>query len=253
MKKIFFFILLSLSMNAFSKCKEPHFSIYPYSDNLPQNSLILIQGNTNTQKEIISLLNKDFPIYLKSNNEIVNLNVKEIFSGQSLTKQAILIPERKLIIGEEYELIIENINSNEKELLSKYNHDTKKFESIKWIITNSNHSITRIKEKPEFLSFNSQSYGCGPSQNVNFKFPDSESESIILKSELIDLKTNIKTTYCIIKNKGENLSIGRSMCGGEFYFNLNSFYKIRFNIIDDEGNESKNWSEWIEFETIKKR
>ncbi|MGY5353561.1 hypothetical protein [Wenyingzhuangia sp. IMCC45467] len=160
-----------------------------------------------------------------------------------------MIPEHELNIGIEYELIIDNLNKHEKELFLKYNSKSQKYESIKWIITNSNLPTERIKLDPKFLSFSSQSYGCGPSQNVSFTFADSKNNSEILKTELVEISTNTKTTYCIIKRKGKDLSIGRNMCGGNFYFNLNFLYKIRFNIIDNNGNESENWSEWIQFET----
>ena len=109
MKKIIPILILFLTtVDGFSKCASSELYFWPNKQTISQNSIFLIEGYATSQK-IIQALGASYKVYLKSNKQEIKLNVQEILVGQFQLTQAILKPESSLSVGQEYELVIENL------------------------------------------------------------------------------------------------------------------------------------------------
>src|SRR5690606_27206257 len=114
-----------------------------------QNSFFVIDGYASSQK-IISGLGTTYKVYLKSDKEKIKLNVRELLVGQYSLTQAILKPEKILSVGQEYELIIENLGELESQVY-KYNDATRQREKVKWTVSNFNDTVSPTWTKmPKF-------------------------------------------------------------------------------------------------------
>lgn len=83
---------------AFADCAGNGLWVFPKSKNILQNTRFVLNAYASSQF-IISELNKQHPVYLKSSNQIIKLNVLEICEGQFYLTQAVLVPESNLTAG----------------------------------------------------------------------------------------------------------------------------------------------------------
>ncbi|HYK75725.1 MAG TPA: hypothetical protein VEV16_02010, partial [Daejeonella sp.] len=87
-------------------CGSTGLRLWPSGKTVKQNTLFVINGYSDS--EYIYQLNKKYPIYLRSGDEKIELKVWEILTGYHVI-QAIIIPEKKLAAGKEYQLFIDSL------------------------------------------------------------------------------------------------------------------------------------------------
>jgi hypothetical protein len=183
---------------------------------------------------------------LKSHGQKIKLIVQEILVGQYSLTQAILKPETTLTVGQEYELVIENLGDLENQAY-KYNASTGKREKIKWTVTSNWDTILPIwKEKPIFKDESYLEAGCGPIVFANFAYSASDNAEYLIRTTLKNQSTGIETTY-YLKAGDKVIDVGHGMCSGAFNFDGGDKFEVEFSLFDSSGNLTKWTGERIEF------
>lgn len=235
MKHLIIFTLLILnSYSLFADCMSRSIWCFPKAEEINHNSIIIIEGYGESQK-IIKDLNEKFPIYLKSEDHMVKLKVKEICQGAFRENQAILEIDGDLVIGKKYVLKIDGLTKEENDFYGEIDSWTVK--------GNFENKKTIWKQQPKYTDSEFAMYGCGPDVYLNFDCNVSNESEAFVKTELVDLKTNEKTIYYLTINAGK-IKIGHSMCGGPFAFKSKRQYKVRFDLHDISGNTTGKWTSW---------
>lgn len=246
MKKIFpILILLLTAVDGFSECASSGLYFWPIEKTISQNSIFVIDGYSTSQK-IISGLGTTYKVFLKSDKQKIKLNVQEKLVGQYNLTQAILKPETTLSVGQEYELVIENLGDLEDQI-SKYNSTTREKEKIKWTVSHFSDTLSPIWiSKPKFNNSSYEMYGCGPAIFANFSFSASDNSEFLIKTTLKNKSTGTKTTYYLRTYKNI-IAVGHGMCSGAFNFNGGEIFEIEFSLFDASGNVTKWTDDKIEF------
>ncbi|MBK9981060.1 MAG: hypothetical protein IPP15_01315 [Saprospiraceae bacterium] len=247
--KEFLIVILILLSSGKSKadCPLSSMEFWPAGTTIYENSLIVIDGYHLSNKIIVQL-NHEYPIYLTSGNLKVELKIKEITYGEAGLTQAILLPVKELIPGNEYQLNIDNIPSIDMPFINHRNPDTEKYEFPIWkVIKGRDVQIPRWKIRPKEVKKTYVQYGCGPETYVYFNFQAVDQSEILIRTSVTSLSSN-KTIVCYLRpDKNEVLKVGRGMCGGAFSFEDGEKFEVTFNIMDASGNISLLNGNKIEF------
>jgi len=246
MKKIFLLIILisqyCLANNDNLDCASNGLSFFPSEKEISLNSNFIIEGYAMSQKTIINL--KDKMVYLedKESNKI-HLEIIEILKGEMNLTQAILKPKNQLKPNTTYFLRISNLNEIDKDELYKWNYNTNEKEPISWKTKNIIFSdLINENLEIEYSKNEATLYGCGPAIYSIFEVKNSPNIEVWYRTEVVNIKTNIKTTYILINYKTE-LKVGHGMCSGAFRFLEKSEYKLRFTPMNTDGkmNITTKW------------
>ena len=132
MKKILLFLLLTFGMkSAFSDCAGMGMQFFPSTKEISLNSMFIIQGYAFSQKTIQSF--EERTIYLESESgELIELNLKEFYTGQMQLTQAIFYPTSELKPNTKYFLKYSDQTENEGREMKQYNREKKKSEKVYW-------------------------------------------------------------------------------------------------------------------------
>lgn len=246
MKKIIpIIILLLTTVDGFSKCASSGLYFWPTKQTVSQNSIFVIDGYATSQK-IITGLGTTYKVYLKSNNEKIKLNVQELLVGQFSLTQAILKPEEILSVGQEYELVIENLGALESQVY-RYNDSTRQKEKVKWTVSNFSDTVSPIwTNNPKFKNSSYDMYGCGPAIFANFTYSAKDNSEYLIKTIVKNKSTGIETTY-YLKPDDKVIAVGHDMCSGAFNLEGGDKFEVEFSLFDASGNLTKWTGERIEF------
>ncbi|WP_162880207.1 hypothetical protein [Mariniflexile rhizosphaerae] len=248
MKKIILFLLVTFGIKSvFADCAMSGMQFFPETKEVGLNSMFIIQGYAFSQKTIKSFENRT--IYLESEDgELIELNVQEILIGQMELTQAILCPISDLKPNITYFLKYSDQTERETKEMKQWNSDKKEYEKVYWKTTDKksavslNSNLTLEFEKTEVIH-----YGCGPDANAIFNIKNKSNSEIWYKTEVVDLKTENKTTFYIKEWDGQ-LHVGHGMCAGAFTFNAKGKYKVRFTPMSTDGKSVKT-TKWITFDS----
>lgn len=245
MKKVILISVMLLSaVNAFSKCAYTGLSFWPESQTVNKNSIFVIDGYQLSQK-IVSGLGTVHPVYLKSNQQKIKLTVQEILVGQYGLTQAILKPETSLSAGQEYELIIENLEDSER-IICRYNPAGER-KKIKWtVVIGLDNTAPVWGDNPKFKNSTYTVAGCGPIIFANFSFSASDKSEFLIKTTVRNISTGKETTY-YLKAEENLIAVGHGMCSGAFKFEDGENFEVEFSLFDASGNLSKSNGEKIKF------
>lgn len=245
MHKIVAIVLLSFSITiAKADCESSGISCWPNQTTIKKNSIFILTFYGLSQN-IVSQIGKKHSVFLKSGKQKIPLIITEIHKGQFELTQVLLKPSSELIGGLEYEIFIDSLSQYEG--IEKWNTETKKRETAKWIVTNNKDTENPIWiELPKFNSKTMVVYGCGPAKWVNFNFRFSDSSDVLIKTIVKSLKTHTETTYYLEK-EGNKIKIGHGMCSGAFHFDEGNNYEVTFSLMDQSGNFSTQNSKPIRF------
>lgn len=250
MSKVFTFLLsFFLTAQAFAECAMSGLWAYPTTREIHQNSIIVLEGYSYSER-IIDSLNIGYPVYLEADGHKVNLMVTEVRKGMFEITQAILKPEQHLIAGKKYYLKIENLNEWEVNDLTTWNDETKQSEPIYWNVTSiTDTEIPTWKENPRLVDRTTLWYGCGPAINAVFDLEIQDASKVLIKTELVNLNTNERNTYYLTLPEDGKLEVGHDMCSGAFNYEDKHKYKVRFSLTDLSGNTNIEWTTWINFDS----
>lgn len=233
-KVILIFILFLITIKGFSKCASHGLYFWPSGKTVNENSVFVIEGYQMSQ-QIITLLGTTHRAYLQSDQQIINLKVKEVLIGQFSLTQAILIPEKNLTVGLEYELIITNLKDPSEEV-SRANESTGKKEKVKWIVAAGKDTTAPVwTSTPAFENGTYQMYGCGPAVSANFTFSATDKSEFLIKTIVKNISTGKETTY-YLKKEGDIIQVGHGMCSGAFTFKDGEQFEVEFSLLDASGN-----------------
>lgn len=248
-------ILLTIALtlgtlgHVFADCAGSGLWAYPQTETIKQNSMIVLTGYYSSQK-IVTSLNDKYPIYLESEGHKVKLNVVNTYEGMFALTQAILQPEEKLIAGKTYQLKIDKLSEMETGLVSIWNSDRGKAEPIAWKVEDSiDTEVPELLSQPELVDKRITHFGCGPAIYADFKIQTKDESALLIKTELVDVNTGTSTIYYLNFDDVEILNVGHGMCSGAFDYKADGKYKIRFSLMDICGNENKEWTAWIAFDS----
>ena len=246
MKKCILILILFLAtIEGFSSCLSSGLYFWPNKQTINHNSIFVIEGYATSQK-IVSGLGTTYKVFLKSGKQKIKLNVQEMLVGQYHLTQAILKPATALFIGQEYELVIENLGDLENQVY-KFNDSTRQREKIKWTVTsNIDTTLPSWTNKPTFNDGSYMEAGCGPIVFANFAFSASDISEYLIKTTLKNKSTGIETTY-YLKADDKVISVGRGMCSGAFNFEGGDKFEVEFSLFDSSGNLTKWTGDRIEF------
>ena len=242
---ILILILLLCTVEGFSKCGPGRLYFWPTKPIVNQNSIFVIDGHGLSQR-IVSELGVTYKAYLKSNKKKIKLNVQELLIGQFGQTQAVLKPQTILSPGQEYELVIENLDDLENQAY-RFNDSTGKKEKITWSVSNFNDSKPPTwTSNPKFKNSRYDMYGCGPAAFANFSFSATDNSEYLIKTSLKNKSTGIETTYYLQPDNNE-IAVGHGMCSGAFNFDGGDKFEVKFSLLDASGNLTTSTAEWIEF------
>ena len=234
MKIILTVFIATLSIAHLSAMCDWHgLSAFPSGKTISQNSIIVIDGYEASQ-DIVTGLNKKYPIYLVSDKHKIKLTVKEILIGQFRLTQAVLIPETILTVGLDYTLIIDNLPEGES--LDRWNFELKKSEPVVYTVGPELDNTKAIFDDfPKEIKKSLIHLGCGPSIHVVFDCDVTDSSEYLVKATVKNLKTGKETSYYLEPDEG-TVNIGHGMCSGAFIFDDGDNYEVEFSLMDASGN-----------------
>jgi hypothetical protein len=248
MKKITLLLLLAFGIKtAFAECSMSGMSFFPETKEIGLNSKFIVQGYAYSQKTINSFKNRK--VYLESESgELIELNLKEFYTGQMQLTQAIFYPTSELKPNTKYFLKYSDQTENEGREMKQYNREKKVREKVYWKTTDKkeletlNSNLNIEFEKTEVIH-----YGCGPSANAIFNVKNKSESEIWYKTEVVDLSTDNKNVFYIKEWNGK-LNVGHGMCAGGFTFKDKGKYKVRFTPMNTDGKSLKT-TDWTTFES----
>ena len=238
MQKFIVLALLSISITfTYAKCSSSGIWCWPNQRNIKTNAIFILNFYDHSQS-IVSQIGKKHSIYLRSGKQKLPLIIKEIHKGAFKITQILLKPLYPLIAGIEYEIFIDSLP--EYSSIEKFNPETNRLETAKWIVSNCMDTESPVwTEWPTCISKTMVAYGCGPAKWVNFSFGYRDSSDILIKAIVKSLQTKKETTYYLQKVDNK-VKIGHGMCSGAFYFNQGNKYEVTFSLMDQSGNVSKH-------------
>ncbi|WP_341227939.1 hypothetical protein [uncultured Arcticibacterium sp.] len=234
LSKLILFLFLT-SSSVFAYCGDSGIWVFPNDRKLNKNPVFIVEGFARSQKAILSL-NKEHKIYLKSGNSKVDLVVLETLIGDFQLTQAVLKPEVELIPGLVYSLEIDNLKN--PEILRRFNFETKKFESIEFIVGEElDLKKPRIKRKPQVSEEVLTYWGCGKEVKVIFDFKVKDDSEVVVRA-LVRNRMTGKETEFYVSLINDKMVLGKNMCSGAFLFEEEVRYEAEFVVMDASGNKT---------------
>jgi hypothetical protein len=246
---LFIIFSLSISSEVLADCSSSGIWAYPSTNELNQNSIIVVEGYAISQR-VIDSLNVGYHIYLESGKQKIELEVIETCKGMFSVTQALLRPKSVPTKGNTYNLKISNLDDWEERSLTKWNSEKKEYEPIAWKVSSKvdNENPKWITE-PKLVDKTTIWYGCGPAVYAVFDLKISDSSHSLIKTELYNINTKESNTYYLTLNDDGKLNVGHGMCSGAFDFQERQQYKIRFSLTDVSGNSNNKLTDWINFDS----
>ncbi len=240
-------LTLVLTSQVLAKCIPDGFYIFPNSNEISQNGLIVLDAYGKHG----DLLSGKYDAYLEAKSHHVKLETIEARKGMYGLFQVILRPTSKLLAGKTYTLKIVGLDKETKHIAwEKWSGKSGKKVPISWRVNSKIDTQKPIwKAKPKLINKKTLSYGCGPVVYAIFDIKISDASQVLIKTELYDMKTKKTNVYFLFLKENGKLKVGHGMCNGAFYFEKNRRYKVRFSLIDVSGNTNDTWSQWIEFDS----
>lgn len=248
MKKVLVFIIFTFGVNfSYADCAMSGMQFFPEKRNISLNSIFIIQGYSISQKTVESFRERE--IYLVSESgELVLLTLQEILKGQMSLTQAIFKPVSELKPNTKYFLKYSDETKSEMLEMKQWNSESKQMEKVYWQTSEiKSTDLTNPSLKIEYEKTEVIHYGCGPSSNAIFNVSNRNNLEIWYKTEVIEISTNITTTFYITEWKNK-LNVGHDMCSGAFIFKNKGKYKVRFTPTNIDG-ESIKTTEWKMFDS----
>lgn len=234
-----YFLLLILLINSaagWCKCMSRGLYFWPTGPTICENSLIIVDAYAQSQA-MLTGSTKKYTAYLQSDHEKIELLPIALYVGQFDLTQVILKPQKSLIAGGTYELIVEGVDDVEN-LLKKFNSKTNQWEKISWkVVGEADLEAPVWKKLPAYINDTYIEYGCGPEVSANFEFEVSDISEYLIKTTVKDLSTQQVCTYCI-QPSNQVISIGHGMCSGAFYLDNGHDFEVEFILMDASGNET---------------
>jgi len=237
-------LIFGVGQASFGKCGSG-LAVFPETESISPDGHIIIEAyGWGKSHELLKLLGQKYPIYLNSVEGKINLIQKDHIRGAKSWSQVLLIPEKKLVKGQVYTLVVEKLLPDDQIYLNPNRlYRNGKFKKAFWTVADETRShkennIINYKHK----SSNVTHYGCGPSVETSFEVVSSHKTNSMILTEILEVETGKKSSYYLIINNKE-IKVGHGMCSGPYSFIKDKTYKIRFNA--NFSNDQDDFTEWI--------
>ncbi|MGH1338071.1 MAG: hypothetical protein ACRBFS_18260 [Aureispira sp.] len=237
MNKLFYSLLfLFSSSQLLAECAGMGITLWPQGKTLAPNTILMIDGYAESQ-HIVNGLNGEHPIYLQSKEHKVLLEVLETLQGEFWITQAILKPKEALRVGQEYELVIENLPDYHSPL-KVWNSFVRAYTAPKWMIVQERETPPpSFRETPKESKKILKYYGCGPEHFVVFDYTLEQASECLIRTTVTHLATQTTTTYYLIPRK-QAIYVGHNMCFGAFELENGADYQVSFSLVNATGQKS---------------
>lgn len=240
--------VLSVSLgSAAPDCARLGFWVHPSKQELPRNAHFIVSGY-GMARGVIDSLGDEYPVYLEGDGHQVGLRVKERNKGYNID-QAFLTPAGNLRAGERYRLRIPDLGEREATFLMYHSYEEKERVWPEWEVREEKDlEAPEWEAEPELLETRYEPLGCGPAVNTVFRIEAEDPSGIWVRVELKRVESGVADHHILALRDGD-LVVGHGMCSGEFSYQKGGEYQARFKLLDRCGNEGKEWSEWIRFDS----
>ena len=221
---------------ASAKCANSGIYCLSKSTTLNKNGLIILEFYASSQS-LVSDLNKKYPIYLKSSNGKVQLNIIETLTGEMRLTQIVLRPASDLKVDEVYSLQIDNLPKYERKP-ERYNSLSNKREELTFKISSSvDIDLPTFTSTPTVQKKTLVYYGCGPASWIYFKLYGNDKSELFVRANVKNKATGKITSYILSIENG-SVKVGHGMCSGAFHFGNGDNFEVSFQLFDQSGNKS---------------
>lgn len=221
---------------ASAKCANSGIYCLSKSTTFNKNGLIILEFYASSQS-LIPDLNKKYPIYLKSSNGKVQLNIIETLLGEMSVTQIVLKPVSELKVDEIYSLQIDNLPKYERKP-ERYNSSSNKWEQLTFKVSNTiDNDVPTLNGTPSEQKKTLVYYGCGPAKWVYFTIAGQDKSELFVRAIVKNKATGKITTYILSIENG-SVKVGHGMCSGAFHFDNGDNFEVSFQLYDQSGNRS---------------
>lgn len=236
-------LLLFAATDVFSTCSWGGIWVWPESDSINSNGIIVIEGYESSM-ETVKSIGVSFPAYLQSENHKVLLQRMTYNEGGYRLNQVLLKPTETLQVGETYMIVVEGV---ENSIIGSINPDVSQEKRKKWVVRSLLDTIhptcaTLPVETGKELRY----YGCGLAIYVHFSLAVADVSDCLVKAIVTDKKSKNITTYFLHLKDG-SISVGHSMCSGAFDLDIGRRYEVEFQLMDASGNVGAPFGNKIAF------
>jgi hypothetical protein len=233
-----FLVTVLLSVESSASCASRAIRVWPSGITITVSPVFMIEGYMES-RGVIRALNKKYPIYLISGNEIVKLEVTGIYEGAFRLTQALMKPVEKLTAGKKYELRIDSLDNYENISFEREKHE--------WIVSSiPDQTFPLWKADPRHLTNSYFPYGCGPAINATFCLC-AQDDSPMLVHAMLKNESDILLSEYYLSYDDPIVNLGHYMCSGAFRFNEGDNYRVVFSLMDAAGNQNYEKTEGILF------
>lgn len=221
------------SVHAFASCTRPPLSVFPHHRNICSRPMFVLEGFARSQ-QVVAGLNKIYPVYLEGGGERVALRVTDIVVGRHDLTQAVLVPTAELVVGCDYDLVIDGLPDSVRHEQSDSTEHT--WITATYTVVEGRDTVSpTITARPVVVGTSNELAGGSPSTWVRFSNTAHDESEIIVKTTVKSMQTGNVTIY-YVEPRGATISVGRGGCGAAFTFSEGNVYEVEFIFMDSAGN-----------------
>lgn len=222
-------------------CDGEGWELFPDGATLSPQPIIVLDGQFGSATTIDSI-RAGTPIYLRSKQHKVQLNVVEFLTGDMGRKQIVLTPKEKLRVGHTYELFIKEPDDewNYDNYLYRSDPITGEWETAHWKVVKGKDTVPPMwRSEPVVQRKTHDPYRIGIHipMWVVFKCEVNDASRCIVKAVVRNLTTGRETIYYVLMDSiRHRFDIGCNHCSGAFMFEGGNEFEAVFTPMDAEGN-----------------
>jgi len=242
-------VLLAFCHVAEADCARGGLTVFPENELLPTSAIVI--GGYARSQEFIDQIVAGAPLFLQSDEHVVELAVLDHKKGSFLVRQVLLQPAEVLKIGASYSITTSPLSTDGSPMLadgSSSSATTWGIESFSWeVVPGVDEDLVCKPLAPSYSNPEVQFFGCGPSINACFSVELSAPERQVVLARLEEVATGkVQEYYVTVQN--QQVLIGHGMCAGPFEFGSGDLFRARFQPFDLASWQDHVWSDWISFE-----
>jgi hypothetical protein len=201
--------------------------------------MFVLEGFAGSQ-QVVAGLNTIYPVYLESSGDRVPLRVTDIVVGQQQLTQAVLVPTAELVVGRDYDLVIDGLPDSVRHQQADSTERT--WITATYTVVEGRDTLSpTITARPTVINTPNEPLGSPraiefpPITWVRFSNTAQDESEIIVKTTVKSLLTGNESTY-YIEPIDTIMYVGSGACGAAFTFNEGKEYAVAFTFFDSAGN-----------------
>lgn len=245
-----FLFVAFFASSATARCSSNGVAAFPADRALGSNGVLVLEGYSMTQSFIESLEERG-TVWLTDGSGKFGLEAIELNKGAFQLTQVVLKPNTGplgLPAGT-YRLQFVELESPDPNHDHAFNDAIEQLQKIDWTVSSlEDETAPAFTEAPAHTDNTFQLYGCGPDIHSVFSMKAEHSHELLVRAEVENMDDAVSSMF-ILPLGTTTLGIGHGMCSGAFKFVYDARYRARFRLLDAFGNQTAEWSEWVEFDS----